>query len=155
MGFNGPVVGKILHAALMEVLEHPEKNRIDELLAFARQYAESESGSGPCGETDSADDPGNEKSGADDPGNEKDVPDADASHAASPGKGEDIQPEECSGDKKNASRAASPDKGKDTSAVHSRRSGNAASSGKSSGGKRAGSRTGSGSAAGKPRKGGK
>ena len=165
MGFNGPVVGKILHAALMEVLEHPEKNRIDELLAFARQYAESESGSGPCGETDSADDPGkeksgaddpeNEKSGADDPGNEKDVPDADASRAASPGKGEDIQPEESSGDKKNASRAASPDKGKDTSAVHSRRSGNAASSGKSSGGKRTGSRTGSGSAAGKPRKGGK
>jgi putative nucleotidyltransferase with HDIG domain len=137
MGDNGPVVGKTLHAALMEVLEHPEKNRIDDLLAFAREYAESESGaesgfesgsksgseseSGLRGETDSADDPGNKK----------DVAGADAA------------------------RAASSDKGEDTSRATSRRSGNAEASGKSSGRKKAGPRAGSGSAAGKPRKGGK
>ena len=185
MGYNGPVVGKTLHAALMEVLEHPEKNRIDDLLAFAREYAESESGaesgfesgsksgseseSGLRGETDSADDPGNKK----------DVAGADASRAASLDKGGDMSSGESSGDKKSTARAASSDKGgdmssgessgdkksttraassgkgKDTSGATSRRSGNAEASGKSSGRKKAGSRTGSGSAAGKPRKGGK
>ena len=173
MGYNGPVVGKTLHAALMEVLEHPEKNRIDDLLAFAREYAESESGSesesGLRGETDSADDPGNKK----------DVAGADASRSASSDKSEDMSSGESSGDRKSTARAASSDKGgdmssgessgdkksttraassgkgKDTSGATSRRSGNAEASGKSSGRKKAGSRAGSGSAAGKPRKGGK
>ena len=185
MGYNGPVVGKTLHAALMEVLEHPEKNRIDDLLAFAREYAESESGaesgfesgsksgseseSGLRGETDSADDPGNKKDaagadasraasldkGGDMPSGESSGDKKSTTRAASSDKGGDMSSGESSGDKKSTTRAASSGKGKDTSGATSRRSGNAEASGKSSGRKKAGSRAGSGSAAGKPRKGGK